>query len=168
MNSDSPYLDDEFLVEGVMGRRCLAWGIDLLLIGLLMATLWWFLFWLGILTLGLGFAALVVLPWVPFFYNMLSLLRAECATPGQQICGLTVRRNYDLGPPNALQALISTAAYYVTLGTSGLLLLLALITVRHRTLHDLLSGLVVVRTRAIRALTRGDLSWNIGSGRPIR
>ena len=40
----------------------------------------------------------------------------------------------------------------LTLATTGLLLLVALFTVRRRTLHDLASGLVVVRARA---LTRG-------------
>ena len=42
-------------------------------------------------------------------------------------------------------------------------LLFALFTVRRRTLHDLLSGLVVVRSRA---LTRGLASWNMQGGSP--
>jgi uncharacterized RDD family membrane protein YckC len=75
------------------------------------------------------------------------------ATPGQQIMGLTVRRNHDLGPPSPVQALIYVLLYYLTLATSGLLLLVALVTLRHRTLHDLLTGLVVVRVAAMEALT---------------
>jgi uncharacterized RDD family membrane protein YckC len=62
--------------------------------------------------------------------------------------GLTVRRDEDLGPPTGLQALIFTVVFYLTLATSGLLLLIALFTVRHRTLHDLASDLVVVRRYA--------------------
>ncbi|MBN8898070.1 MAG: hypothetical protein J0H35_07785, partial [Rhodospirillales bacterium] len=73
-----------------------------------------------------------------------------------------------LGPPTALQALISTLGYYVTLATSGLLLLVALFTTRHRTLHDLVSGLVVVRTRAMRALTASQGGWNMPAGTPTR
>ena len=53
----------------------------------------------------------------------------------------------------ALQALISALVFYLTLATSGLLLVVALFTRRHRTLHDLVSGLVVVRVRAMRPLT---------------
>jgi uncharacterized RDD family membrane protein YckC len=53
--------------------------------------------------------------------------------------------------------------FYLTLATTGLLLLIALFTVRHRTLHDLASGLVVVRTRA---LTGGFGSWNMQGGSP--
>jgi uncharacterized RDD family membrane protein YckC len=44
-----------------------------------------------------------------------------------------------------MQALIFTAVFYLTMATSGLLLLIALFTIRHRTLHDLASDLVVVR-----------------------
>jgi uncharacterized RDD family membrane protein YckC len=64
---------------------------------------------------------------------------------------LTVRRNDDLGPPMGLQALASVLLFYLTMATSGLLLVVALFTTRHRTLHDLISGLVVVRVRALTA-----------------
>jgi uncharacterized RDD family membrane protein YckC len=126
---------------------------------------WWLLFWFGALTFGLGFGAMAILPFIPFAYNVLSLLGASTATPGQQICGLTVRRDHDLGPPTGIQALVSTVLYYLTLATSGLLLIVALFTVRHRTLHDLLSGLVVVRVRAMEALTNDERGWSMGNGR---
>src|SRR6202020_1802216 len=98
--------------------------------------------------LGLGFGAMTVLPAVPFLYHFLSLLRQTSATPGQSVMGLTVRRDADLGPPTAIQAIIFTVVFYVTMATSGLLLLIALFTVRHRTLHDLASELLVVRRNA--------------------
>lgn len=164
MSYSEPYPSDEFLVGGVMTRRCLAWVIDVVLIALLVTLLWWLMFWLGIFTFGLGFGAMALLPVVPFCYHVLSLLSEPNATPGQQMCGLTVRRDVDLGPPSGLQALISTIAFYVTLATSGLLLVIALFTIRHRTLHDLLSGLVVVRVRAMETLTSADRRWNIGRG----
>jgi len=88
---------------------------------------------------------------VPFLYHYLSLLRPCSATPGQAILGLTVRRDADLGPPDALQVLVFTLLFYVTLATSGLLFLVMLFTVRHRALHDMASGLVVVRRRAFDA-----------------
>jgi uncharacterized RDD family membrane protein YckC len=142
-----PVRDDEF-ISGVMSRRCLAWLIDVALIGLILLALWVPLFVFGLLTFGLGFGAMAVLPAVPFLYHFLSLLRSASATPGQSIMGLTVRRDADLGPPTGLEALIFTFLFYVTMATSGLLLLIALFTTRHRTLHDLASGLVVVRRRA--------------------
>jgi uncharacterized RDD family membrane protein YckC len=83
------------------------------------------------------------------------------ATPGQRMMDLTVRRNDDLGPPSGLQAFVSVLLFYVTMATSGLLLLVALFTIRHRTLHDLVSGLVVVR---VRALTAEGGGWNMYGG----
>jgi uncharacterized RDD family membrane protein YckC len=137
--------NEDFII-GVMTRRCLAWLIDAVLIGLICLPLWVVLFMFGLLTLGLGFGAMAVLPAVPFLYHFLSLLRPSSATPGQGVMGLTVRRDSDLGPPTAVQALIFTAVFYVSMAmTAGLVLLIALFTVRHRTLHDLASDLVVVR-----------------------
>ncbi|MGD0430122.1 MAG: RDD family protein [Acetobacteraceae bacterium] len=136
---------DEDFIAGVITRRCLAWVVDLVLIGLILSVSWVILFLFGLLTLGLGFGAMAVLPVVPFLYHFLSLLRSSSATPGQALFGLTVRRDQDLGPPTGLQALIFTVVFYLTMATSGLLLLVAIFTVRHRTLHDLASDLVVVR-----------------------
>lgn len=145
MSSTVQTVPDEAFISGVMTRRCFAWLIDLVLIGLLVALLWVVLLLFGLLTLGLGFASMAILPAVPFLYHFLSLLRPASATPGQAMLGLTVRRDEDLGPPTGLQALIFTVVFYLTMFTTGLLLLIALFTVRHRTLHDLASDLVVVR-----------------------
>ncbi len=164
MSYGTHFIEDDYLVRSVLTRRLFAWAIDAVIIGLLTVTAWWLLFWFGALTLGLGFGAMAILPFIPFAYNLLSLLGVSSATPGQQMCGLTVRRDYDLGPPTGIQALISTVLYYLTLATSGLLLIVALFTVRHRTLHDLLSGLVVVRVRAMEALTNSRQGWNMGTG----
>jgi uncharacterized RDD family membrane protein YckC len=139
---------DEDFLAGVMARRCLAWAIDVVLICLIFVPVFLVLFMFGLLTLGFGFGAMAILPAVPFLYHFLSLLRPASATPGQSLLGLTVRRDEDLGPPTVLQALIFTVVFYITMATSGLLLLIALFTVRHRTLHDLASGLVVVRRHA--------------------
>ncbi|HVY15758.1 MAG TPA: RDD family protein [Rhodopila sp.] len=149
--STYPYPDD-YLTAGVLSRRVFAWLIDCILIVILGWLLWWLLVLFGVLTLGLGFHAMVLLPWVPFLYNFLSLISQGTATPGQRVMGLAVRRNDDLGPPTPLQAAISVILYYVTL-TIPLLMLVALFTIRHRTLHDLFSGLVVVRAEAMQALT---------------
>jgi len=148
MSGAAQMVRDEEFIAGVLTRRCVAWLIDLLLISVIVAFLWTLLFVFGLLTLGLGFAAMAMLPAVPFLYHLLSLLRASSATPGQAVMGLTVRRDEDLGPPTGLQALIFTVVFYFTMATSGLLLLIALFTVRHRTLHDLASDLVVVRRDA--------------------
>jgi uncharacterized RDD family membrane protein YckC len=166
MSFANPGLDDDFFTGGVMSRRCMAWVFDIVLIALLVWVLWWILVVFGLLTFGLGFGALGILPFVPFCYHFLSLLGASSATPGQRIMGLTVRRDFDLGPPTVLQALASVLVFYLTLATSGLLLVVAFFTRRHRTLHDLVSGLVVVRVAAMRTLTEAGAGWNLPGGAP--
>ena len=168
MSFGNPHLDDNFLTAGVISRRCLAWIFDIFLIAVLVWILWWILVMFGVLTFGLGFGAMTILPFAPFCYHVLSLLGSSSATPGQQMTGLTVRRDLDLGPPTGPQALASVLVFYLTLATSGLLLVVALITRRHRTLHDLVSGLVVVRVRAMRTLTETGGSWNMSGGTSAR
>src|ERR1700733_643880 len=164
MSFGSPYLDDDFLTGGVLSRRCVAWVIDVVLIAILIWALWWILLMFGLLTLGLGFGAMSILPFVPFCYHFFSLLGTASATPGQRIMGLVVRRNDDLGPPTGLQAFLSVLLFYLTMATSGLLLVVALFTIRHRTLHDLVSGLVVVRVQALTAQGGG---WNMYGGTSV-
>jgi uncharacterized RDD family membrane protein YckC len=156
-------IDDHWLTEGVMARRVLAWLLDMLLIALILGALWVVLLMFGLLTLGLGLPLLGILPFVPFCYHLLFVAGAASATPGQRALGLVVRRDEDLGPPSFAQAFVYTLGFYLTLATTGLLLLFALFTVRHRTLHDLASGLVVVRSRA---LTPALGSWNMQGGSP--
>jgi uncharacterized RDD family membrane protein YckC len=155
---------DDYLTAGVMTGRCIAWLLDLIFIALLMALFYWVLGMFGVLTLGFGFGLLPAVSAVPFCYHMFSLLGRHSATPGQRILGLSVRRHDDLGPPTFGQAAVSTVLYYATLATSGLLLLVALVTRRHRTLHDLLSGLVVVRRKALESLTPGVEPWTMYLG----
>ena len=132
-------------------------------IGLIVAALWFALLLFGLLTLGLGLPLLGVLPFVPFCYHLLFVAGPTSATPGQQALGLVVRRDDNLGRPTPVQAFVFTLVFYLTLAATGLLLLFALFTVRKRTLHDLASGLVVVRARA---LTGGVGSWNMPGGSP--
>jgi uncharacterized RDD family membrane protein YckC len=156
-------IDDGWFTAGVMTRRIVAWLLDVILLGLITGALWFVLLLFGVLTLGIGMPLLGILPFVPFCYHLFFVASPFSATPGQQALGLAVRRNDDLGPPSFFQAFIYTLVFYLTLATSGLLLLIALFTVHHRTLHDLASGLVVVRARA---LTGGFGSWNMQGGSP--
>lgn len=146
------------MTEGVMFRRVIAWGVDLLLTGMLWAVLCGLLLALGVITLGLSLPLLVLLPLVPFCYGFLTLA-AFGATPGQAMLGLAVRDAVTRARPGMGQALISTIGFSLTLATSGLWLAVALVTERHRTLHDFVSGLVVLRASR---LTRPAPGWTMG------
>jgi uncharacterized RDD family membrane protein YckC len=139
---------EDAMLAGVVSRRCFGWLVDLLLVAGLVVTLWLSLLVLGLITFGLGWWLLGGMPLVPFAYHCLFLSGSLSATPGQALFGLVVRRDDDLGPPSLAQAAASTVIFYLTLATSGLLLLAVVFTRRKRTLHDLASGLVVVRRRA--------------------
>ena len=142
-------LPEAALLRDVLGRRVLAFLVDALLLTVLCAVIWALLFGFGLLTLGLGFPLLGLLPAVPPLYNWLSLLTPAAATPGQALFGLTVRSDADLARPSGLEALIWAFGFYLTVALGGIWLLVALFTARHRTLHDIVSGLVVVRAQAL-------------------
>lgn len=144
---------DDYLTGGVVFVRCFAAVLDLVIVALLTALFYWALAVLGVLAVVPGYLVAGAMSGVPIAYNLLSLMRPCSATPGQAFMGLTVRRNDDFGPPTVAQSVIFIVLYYATMATSGLLLLVALFTPRHRTLHDWLSGLVVVRRRSLVALT---------------
>lgn len=142
-------LSDDWLTHGVPGRRILAFLIDVLLLTVLIVALWMALFLFGMVTLGLGFPLLGLLPAVPPLYHFLFLAGPSSATPGQSMMGLIVRRNIDLGRPDVLEALVSVVGFYATLALGAVLLIVALFTTRRRTLHDMVSGLVVSRADAL-------------------
>ncbi len=145
------------LTDGVLTRRVLAWLIDMLLVGILLAIAWTMLGVLTVATFGLGVPLFALLPAVPFAYHWL-LIGAMGATPGQAVCGIRVRRDDDLGPASLFATLVFTAMLWLQLASSGLWLLAALFTARHRAIHDIASGLVVVRSQA---LTRLDGDWTM-------
>ena len=158
-------LDDAPLLEGVLFRRVWAWLIDLLLVGGIVAVLWVVLVGFGLLTLGLGLPLLGLLPIVPLAYHVLFVAGRRSATPGQVMMDLAVRRDQDLGRPSLLQAILFTAGLWLTLGAGVVWLAAALLTTRHRTLHDLVSGVVVVRAHALGgALTAPADFGNMGRG----
>lgn len=156
-------LDDpgSILFEGVLTRRVFAWCIDVILITILVAIAWTVIFTLGVLTLGLGFVFMAVLPVIGFLYHLLFVAGSRAATPGQSLLDLTVRREEDLGRPGLLRALVFTIGLWITLASFFLLLLIAPFTPRKRALHDIVAGVVVLRNWAS---THRAGSLNMGFG----
>jgi uncharacterized RDD family membrane protein YckC len=151
---------DAILTGGVMWRRFAAWIIDGILIGVLLTAAWSVCLAIGVITLGFGFPILGALPAIPLLYHWLTLSSPMSASPGQAVMGLTVRNDETLLPPSPMEALAFTVLLYLTLALGAIWVLVALFTIRHRTFHDMLSGLVVVRARA---LTRGPGFGNMGA-----
>ncbi len=167
MSYAPPYFPapDAVLTEGVLTRRVFAWFIDLMLIAVLVCVAWIVVAVLGVLTLGLGFALMAALPAIGIAYHVLSVAGPRSATPGQLLLDIVVRNDADLGRPDLLQAIIFTGGLWLTLGSAFLLLVVAPFMPRKRALHDIVSGLVVVRKGA---LTQGTGSVNMAFGTPHR
>jgi uncharacterized RDD family membrane protein YckC len=148
---------------GVLERRLIAWLLDLVGIAIVVAVLHFVLAIVGLLTFGLGWLLLALLPLVPFAYAFGFLASRYAATPGQMLMGLTVVEHASGRRPTPLEAFVSTAMFCFSF-TFAPLFLVALVTPRHRTLHDLVSGLLVVRAAPLTARVG---VWNMPGGRTV-
>ena len=99
----------------------------------------------GFLTFGFGWAAFHILPWLPFIYYTL-LIGGTGATPGQRLCGLTIRQDRGLTSPTFAQACVWSLFFWFSLLLAGLPFLVVFCNQRHRAVHDILSGLIFVRS----------------------
>lgn len=144
--SRSPLFVDPALFDGVVIRRVFAYLIDVLLIAVLGAIAAALLGLIGILTLGLlSPLSVLLMAALPVLYHA-GLMALYGATPGMSICDLAVRGVEHGGPPEALQAVIMTVLFYVSIAvTSWLILVVALFNRRRRTMHDFFAGTIVVR-----------------------
>jgi uncharacterized RDD family membrane protein YckC len=130
------------LFDGLLWRRPLAYLIDAAIIGLLCgAWLWMVLLSFGLLWALTSLAFLLI----PILYHAWLVGGRHGATLGMRLCGIGVR-SWDGEPPDFWQALLMAVLFYVTVVcTSLLILLVVLINDHRRTVHDYLSGVVVVR-----------------------
>ena len=155
---------EQDLTEDVPWRRAWAWLVDFVLLAVLASALYVLLLLLGVVTFGLGFGLMALLPAVPLAYHALFVASSRAATPGQSLLGLAVLRDADLTRPGLVEAALFTLGLWATFAAFMPLLLIAFFTERHRALHDIAAGLVVVRTRA---LTRAPAFANMRPEMPI-
>ncbi len=142
-STQQPALDrDAAKSEGIIGRRVVAYFIDIVILSSVwvLATIFSAL---SLFTLAPLLFALV--PLVPLVYHTALIASKRSATLGMRAMGLRVLREGRDEGPDAPQAFILTALFYLSLATSGLLLLWCLFDDRGRCLHDILSGTRTVR-----------------------
>ena len=136
-------ISEPLYYEGLLSRRIMAYFIDLGLIVLLSVAA----FALGVVvTFGL-LSPLVVLALAILApaYHVFTVSGPSRATIGMRIMDLEVR-TFDGGRPSWLHALIQIVLFYFTVSVTGGLVLRVVLFNRHRrTLHDILSHLVVLR-----------------------
>lgn len=140
-------LADPALVEGVPSRRIGAYLIDACIVVGLNIALHTLLVILGLLTFGLAWLLLgpVTFLTVALAYDTFTIGGGRGATAGMRLFGLEARGVHG-ERPDYWQAFLMTALFYATVPiTSFLILLVALFSERNRTLHDILSGITVIR-----------------------
>ncbi|HKX07420.1 MAG TPA: RDD family protein [Stellaceae bacterium] len=139
-----PFAAPEYY-QGVLIRRVFAYWVDLLCIGLLIALAWIVFSMLAIASLGLLSPLLLILGLIPVLYHTLTIGGPLSATPGMRLTGVEVR-SWTGERPSYLQAFVQTILFYVTVyPTWALVLAIALLDRRRRTLHDMLAGTLVIR-----------------------
>ena len=132
--------------QGVLSRRVFAFLIDYAIIALLWIPAAVVVFFLGILTLGLGFMLYPALfAIVAMLYFGLTVGGREQASPGMRAMGLAIART-DGRPMDFLTAIVHLVIFWIANALlTPLILLIGLFTDRSRLLHDLLIGTVTVR-----------------------
>ncbi|KGD99284.1 RDD family protein [Rhizobium sp. YS-1r] len=139
--------DDWRAYSGVLSRRVFAFVIDYLIILLLCIPAAVVVFFLGIITLGLGFMlypALFVI--VALLYFGLTLGGPNQASPGMRAMGVAMVR-LDGRRMDFLTAVAHTVIFWIINSVlTPLILLVGLFTERSRLVHDMLLGTVIIRT----------------------
>lgn len=140
-------LDDVRAYDGVRTRRILAFCVDYLIVGLLMIPFAIIIFFLGILTLGLGWALFGLLfPLVAIMYVWSTLGGPNQAMTGMRMMGIRLDR-LDGRPVDGMLAVVHSVLFWAgNVVLTPLILLVTLFSDRKRTLHDLLLGTVVSRS----------------------
>lgn len=133
--------------SGVLSRRVFAFILDYLIVLLLCIPAAVIVFFLGIITLGLGFMlypALFVI--VALLYFGMTLGGPAQASPGMRAMGITLMR-MDGRRMDFMTAMVHTVLFWLINSVlTPLILLAGLFTEKSRLVHDMLLGTVVVRT----------------------
>ncbi|AYM05038.1 MULTISPECIES: RDD family protein [Agrobacterium] len=140
--------DDWRAYSGVLSRRVFAFVIDYAIVLLLCIPAAVIVFFLGVITLGLGFflyPALFVI--VAVLYFGMTLGGPSQATPGMRAMGIAMARMDGRRIDFLLSTVHIVLFWVINSVLTPLILLAGLFTERSRLVHDFLLGTVIVRTR---------------------
>lgn len=139
-------------LDGVRTRRIFAFLLDLIYLSVLVLGVSAVLFVLGIPTLGLTWflipALFSLFPLVALFYNGFTVSGWRMATPGMRHMDLEMRL-VDGAPVPLLNAAVHAVLFYLSVTfLTPFILLVCLVALNKRCLHDMLSSVVVTRRQS--------------------
>ncbi|RFB80619.1 RDD family protein [Methylovirgula sp. 4M-Z18] len=141
----SPAANPPYDLTGVRTRRLVAVCFDMLFVSAIVTAL---ILVAGLSTSGLGFLLILVIPTifatVGFFYNGFTMSGQGCGTWGQRLAGLEVRMITDGSRVPFLHAAAHGVLFYYSWMFPAVFLV-TLIERDKRFLHDILTGVIVVR-----------------------
>jgi uncharacterized RDD family membrane protein YckC len=146
------YPVDTRLADGVIARRFWAYLIDLLVIALWVVLISIGIFFLGLITLGLGWGLFFALPLTALIfivYNAVTIGGPNQATVGMRAMGLRVVDPATGRRVSMLAAAVHALFFYVAISTFLLWVcdvLVGFIRNDGRFIRDLLTGMMIIRT----------------------
>lgn len=140
-------IDDPAYYDGVRTKRIMAFLVDYLAIAILHIPVAIIVFFLGIITLSLGWLLFAVItPLIALVYVGATMGGPEQATPGMKMMGIRIAR-LDGARVDFMTAIVHGVIFWAAnIVTSGFLLLISLFTDRKRLVQDLLLGTVILRS----------------------
>lgn len=131
-------------LTGVRTRRLMALCFDFVAVSVIASVIYILLF---VVTVGMSMFFLPPLwPIVAFFYSGVSMSGRNHATPGMRAADLEVRMRDSGAPTPFLNAAAHGAFFYIS-WFFPLVFLVTLVDSEKRFLHDILSGVIVLRRR---------------------
>ena len=150
------------LFEGVLARRVVAFIIDLIIIAAPLVAAAMFIFVLGLVTFGLGWALFWLLSpasviWALCYYGM-TLGSPASATLGMRAMEIEMRTWYG-APAYFVLGAVHPIIYWVSVSVlTPFVLLVGFFNPRRRLLHDMLVGVVIINSAARAAALRVPMS----------
>jgi uncharacterized RDD family membrane protein YckC len=151
------------LFEGVLARRFVAFLIDVTIIAIPVMFAAVFIFIVGVVTLGIGWALYWLLSpaaviWAVCYYGY-TFGSPASATIGMRVMDLEMRTWYG-APTYFVLGAVHAIVYWVTVSFfTPFILLVAFFNRRRRLLHDMLVGTIVINNPARAQALRAPPGW---------
>src|SRR6202167_92062 len=140
------------LFEGMLARRVVAFVIDLVVIAIPLIIGWTFIFIFGLVTFGLGWALVWLMSpgsviWALLYYGV-TLGGPASATIGMRAMEIEMRTWYG-APAYFVLGAVHAIVFWISVSVlTPFILLVGLFNVRHRLLHDMLVGAILINNPA--------------------